>query len=68
MLITSKCCSASSFRAVAAARHARAAQEESLRQRFGSAALDAARTLLTELLDSLGGTAAVQRSEARPPR
>ncbi|MEU8866834.1 MarR family winged helix-turn-helix transcriptional regulator [Streptomyces umbrinus] len=54
--------------AVTAARHARAAQEEHLRQRFGTTAIDAARTLLAELLDDLGGTAAVQRREVRPPR
>ncbi|MCX5602468.1 MarR family winged helix-turn-helix transcriptional regulator [Streptomyces phaeochromogenes] len=54
--------------AVTAARHARAAQEERLRQRFGTTALDAARTLLAELLDDFGGTAAVQRREVRPPR
>jgi hypothetical protein len=50
------------------ARHARTALEERLRQRFGTAALDAARTLLVDLLDDLGGTAAIQRREVRPPR
>lgn len=54
--------------AVAAARHARAALEERLRQRFGTTALDAARALLADLLDTLGGAAAVQRREVRPPR
>lgn len=53
--------------AVAAARRVRAALEERIRQRFGSTALDAARTLLADLLDELGGTAAVQRREIRPP-
>ncbi|MCX4911534.1 hypothetical protein [Streptomyces sp. NBC_00878] len=41
---------------------------ERLRQRFGTTALDAARTLLADLLDDLGGTAAVRRREVRPPR
>ncbi|MCI0386860.1 MarR family winged helix-turn-helix transcriptional regulator [Streptomyces sp. CNQ085] len=54
--------------AVTAARRARASLEERLRQRFGATALDAARTLLTDLLDALGGTAAVRRREVRPPR
>ncbi|MET9849052.1 MarR family winged helix-turn-helix transcriptional regulator [Streptomyces ossamyceticus] len=54
--------------AVAAARRARAALEDRLRQRFGAPALDAARTLLAELLDTLGGAAAVRRREVRPPR
>ncbi|PIM70061.1 transcriptional regulator [Streptomyces sp. JV178] len=54
--------------AVAAARRARAALEERLRQRFGAPALDAARTLLADLLDTLGGAVAVRRREVRPPR
>ncbi|MGX1909945.1 hypothetical protein ACWIID_13915 [Streptomyces phaeochromogenes] len=54
--------------AVAAARHARAALEECLRLRFGTTALATARTLLADLLDDLGGTAAIQRREVRPPR
>ncbi|MEU9955049.1 hypothetical protein [Streptomyces sp. NPDC050982] len=45
-----------------------AALEERLRQRFGTAALDAARALVADLLDDLGGTAAIQRREVRPPR
>jgi DNA-binding MarR family transcriptional regulator len=54
--------------AVAAARRARAALEDRLRQRFGAPALDAARALLADLLDTLGGAAAVRRREVRPPR
>ncbi|MFJ8469397.1 hypothetical protein [Streptomyces swartbergensis] len=42
--------------------------EERLRHRFGTTALNAARTLLADLLQDLGGTAAVQRRELRPPR
>lgn len=54
--------------AVATASRARAALEERLRQRFGTAALDTVRALLADLLDELGGTAAVQRREVKPPR
>jgi hypothetical protein len=54
--------------AVAATRRAREALEDRLRQRFGAPALDAARTLLADLLDTLGGAAAVRRREVRPPR
>ncbi|MDX3875708.1 hypothetical protein ACSCB1_36120 [Streptomyces europaeiscabiei] len=42
--------------------------KERLRHRFGTTALDAARILLADLLDDLGGAAAVQRREVRPPR
>ncbi|GAA5069141.1 DNA-binding MarR family transcriptional regulator [Thermocatellispora tengchongensis] len=54
--------------AVRAAREARAALEERMRRRFGPGRLADARALLAEMLDALGGTAAVRRREVRPPR
>jgi DNA-binding MarR family transcriptional regulator len=54
--------------AVDAARAARAALEERLRRRCGDEALGTARGVLADLLDELGGTAAVRRREVRPPR
>ncbi|MFJ8629289.1 MarR family winged helix-turn-helix transcriptional regulator [Streptomyces sp. NPDC093568] len=54
--------------AVAAARSARAALEARLRRRSNPATFDTARTLLADLLDELGGTAAIQRRDVRPPR
>ncbi|MEU5539845.1 MarR family winged helix-turn-helix transcriptional regulator [Streptomyces sp. NPDC020362] len=54
--------------AVSAARRARAHLEARLRDRFGAEAFDAARGLLADLLDELGGTAAIQRRDVRLPR
>ncbi|MCK8438480.1 winged helix DNA-binding protein [Streptomyces sp. D2-8] len=38
------------------------------RERFDPAAFDVARAVLVDLLDELGGTAAVHRRDVRPPR
>ncbi|MEV7083654.1 helix-turn-helix domain-containing protein [Streptomyces sp. NPDC093516] len=54
--------------AVAAARRARERLERRLRERSDPAAFDAARAVLVDLLDELGGTAAVHRRDIRPPR
>ncbi|MGW5875707.1 MarR family winged helix-turn-helix transcriptional regulator [Nocardiopsis terrae] len=54
--------------AIASARRAREALEERLRRRLGEESLATVRSLLTELLDELGGTEAVRRREVRPPR
>ncbi|MEV2275061.1 MarR family winged helix-turn-helix transcriptional regulator [Nocardiopsis sp. NPDC049922] len=54
--------------AVATARRGRADLEERLRERLGAESLDTVRALLADLLDELGGTAAVRRREVRPPR
>ncbi|WP_158893686.1 MarR family winged helix-turn-helix transcriptional regulator [Amycolatopsis anabasis] len=54
--------------AVSAARRARATLERRLRRRGGEERLEECRTLLAELLDELGGTAAVRHREVRPPR
>jgi DNA-binding MarR family transcriptional regulator len=54
--------------AVAAARRARAALEERLRERCGADRLAEGRGLLAVLLDELGGTAGVRRRDVRPPR
>lgn len=53
--------------AVAAARRARAALDERLAARCGPERLAAARTLLIELLDELGGTEAVRRRAVIAP-
>ncbi|MEV0998086.1 MarR family transcriptional regulator [Nonomuraea sp. NPDC050202] len=54
--------------AVAAARRARAAQEDRLAERVGRERVEECRALLAELLDELGGAGAVRRREVRPPR
>ncbi|GAA2869109.1 MarR family winged helix-turn-helix transcriptional regulator [Nonomuraea rubra] len=54
--------------AVAAARRARAAQEDRLAERGGRERVEACRALLAELLAELGGAGAVRRREVRPPR
>jgi DNA-binding MarR family transcriptional regulator len=54
--------------AVDAARHARTALDHRLARRFGSQHLAGHRDLLAQLLDELGGTAAVQRRAVRPPQ
>jgi DNA-binding MarR family transcriptional regulator len=54
--------------AVAAARRARTALDQRLANRFGKQHLAEHRDLLVRLLDELGGTAAVERRAARPPR
>ncbi|UBU10159.1 MarR family winged helix-turn-helix transcriptional regulator [Nonomuraea gerenzanensis] len=54
--------------AVAAARRARAAQEERLAELGGRARVEECRALLAELLGELGGAGAVRRREVRPPR
>ncbi|WP_340561653.1 MarR family winged helix-turn-helix transcriptional regulator [Streptomyces sp. GSL17-111] len=54
--------------AVATALSARAALDERLRRRFGAPTVDAARALLAEVLEELGGTAAVRHRAVRPPR
>ncbi|MFB4271748.1 MarR family winged helix-turn-helix transcriptional regulator [Nonomuraea sp. GTA35] len=54
--------------AVAAARRARAAQENRLAERVGPERVEECRALLAELLDELGGAGAVRRREVRPPR
>jgi DNA-binding MarR family transcriptional regulator len=54
--------------AVTAARRARERLEGRLRERSDPAAFDVARTVLVDLLDELGGTAAVHRRAVRPPR
>lgn len=53
--------------AVSAARRARAGLEARLRDRFGPTAFDAARALLADVLQELGGTAAIRRRDVRPP-
>ena len=54
--------------AVEAARRARAALEERFKERAGAHRLQDCRGLLADLLDGLGGTAAIRHREVRPPR
>ncbi|MEE1941370.1 helix-turn-helix domain-containing protein [Streptomyces sp. TRM 70361] len=54
--------------AVEAARAARRALEERFGERSGTRRLAETRALLADLLEELGGTAAVRRREVRPPR
>ncbi|HEV7629307.1 MAG TPA: MarR family winged helix-turn-helix transcriptional regulator [Streptomyces sp.] len=54
--------------AVEASRRARAALEERLTGRFGKSRLAGQKQLLAQLLDELGGTAAVRTRGVRPPR
>ncbi|MER6439065.1 MULTISPECIES: MarR family winged helix-turn-helix transcriptional regulator [unclassified Streptomyces] len=54
--------------AVAAARRARARLEERLALRCGPESLAESRRVLAELLEELGGAAAVRRRDVRPPR
>lgn len=54
--------------AVSAARQARERLEASLRERCDATAFQTARTVLVDLLDGLGGTAAIHRRDIKPPR
>ncbi|MFJ9411163.1 MarR family winged helix-turn-helix transcriptional regulator [Streptomyces sp. NPDC101393] len=58
---------ASGDRAVSAARRARKTLDERLAARFGADRLTEHRALLAQLLDELGGAAAVRRRSVRPP-
>lgn len=54
--------------AVATARRARNALDQRLANRFGQYHLAEHRDLLVQILDELGGTAAVERRTVQPPR